>query len=213
MNGRQDILRFEIPKIYPITDRALTGLSHAEQVRRLADGGATLIQIRDKNATGADFYAAAKEAVAIARIAGARIIINDRVDIAMAVKADGVHLGQEDLPPTEARRILGDDAIIGFSTHDLKQLKAAARMPVDYIAFGPVFATSSKTEPDAIVGTERLSEARKAIPDSVLVAIGGINDANIGEVFDAGADSAAIISFILNDPSDITHRVRRLLNG
>jgi len=206
-------LRFEIPKIYPITDRALTGLSHAEQVRRLADGGATLIQIRDKNATGADFYAAAKEAVAIARIAGARIIINDRVDIAMAVKADGVHLGQEDLPPTEARRILGDDAIIGFSTHDLKQLKAAARMPVDYIAFGPVFATSSKTEPDAIVGTERLSEARKAIPDSVLVAIGGINDANIGEVFDAGADSAAIISFILNDPSDITHRVRRLLNG
>ena len=206
-------MRFEIPKIYPITDRALTGLSHAEQVRRLADGGATLIQIRDKNATGADFYAAAKEAVAIARIAGARIIINDRVDIAMAVKADGVHLGQEDLPPTEARRILGDDAIIGFSTHDLKQLKAAARMPVDYIAFGPVFATSSKTEPDAIVGTERLSEARKAIPDSVLVAIGGINDANIGEVFDAGADSAAIISFILNDPSDITHRVRRLLNG
>src|SRR5688572_28055033 len=110
-----------LPKLYPITDTRLSKLSHAEQVERLAAGGATLIQLREKTASPRDFYEAALAAMKIARALSVRIIINDRVDIAVAVGADGVHLGQQDLPPDRARPLLSSEAIVGFSTHNLKQ--------------------------------------------------------------------------------------------
>ena len=136
-----------LPKLYPITDRRLSGLSHAEQVARLADGGATFIQIREKHLSAREFYREAEEALRVARERGVKLIVNDRADIALALGADGVHLGQDDMPPEAARALLGDDAIIGFSTHNVAQAVEAARLPVDYVAIGPVFATSSKSKP------------------------------------------------------------------
>src|SRR6185436_10363544 len=106
-----------LPRVYPITDRSLSGLSHAEQVARLIDGGATFIQLREKHAPPDDFYADAMAALDHARSRNVKIIINDRVDIALSLKADGVHLGQKDLQPDEARKLVGPDAIIGYSTH------------------------------------------------------------------------------------------------
>ena len=137
-------MNLKLPQIYPITDTRLSGLSHAEQVKRLIDGGAKFIQLREKYLAPKDFYADAENALKIARENNVKIIINDRVDFALALKADGVHLGQDDLPPDKARKILGENAIIGFSTHNIKQAIEALKFPVDYIAIGPVFATDDK---------------------------------------------------------------------
>src|ERR1043166_485859 len=123
----------QLPRIYPVTDRRLSGLSHREQVVRLADGGATLIQLREKEDEPRNFFNDATEALRVARSAKARLIINDRVDIALAINADGVHLGQTDIPVEAARRLLGANAIIGFSTHNLEQVKAALDLPIDYL--------------------------------------------------------------------------------
>jgi len=204
------ILPTEIPKIYPITDTEVSGLPHAEQVRRLAAGGARFIQIRDKNVSGREFYESALSALEIARSVGVKIIINDRVDIALAIRADGVHLGQDDLPPAEARKILGENAIVGFSTHTVEQALAAANEPIDYIAIGPIYPTTSKTNPDDVLGISGLKMVRQAIPAIQLVAIGGITHANISDVFATGADSAAVISYLLNEPLQITEKFQML---
>lgn len=201
----------KLPTIYPITDTRISGLSHAEQVARLIAGGATLIQLREKNASPADFLGAAIDAINVARPHGVKIIINDRVDIALAAKADGVHLGQDDLPPEQARAILGKDAIIGFSTHTLDQAVDAVMRPVDYIAIGPAFETNTKRDTDAIVGTEGIERVRQAIGDFPLVVIGGIDEHNLRSVFDSGADSAAMIGAILSDAANIEQRLRELL--
>ena len=205
-------MKFALPKIYPITDTTLSGLSHADQVRHLIDGGATVIQLRDKSASSAEFYKAASEVVALARDSEARIIINDRVDIALAAGADGVHLGQDDLPPEHARKILGPDAIIGFSTHSVEQAQAAVALPIDYIAIGPVFSTSTKIGAEPTVGLDGLRSVRREIGAFPLVAIGGINRENLMSVLEAGANSAAMISGIVSDPSQITARIRELLS-
>ena len=153
-----------LPRVYPITDRRLSGLSHAEQVRRLILGGATLIQLRDKDASPCDFYRQAADALEIARKHNVKIVINDRVDVALALRADGVHLGQTDLPPEAARRLLGESAIIGFSTHNQTQAFVAAKLPVNYIAFGPVFRTSTKENADPVAGLAALQQAdRKSV--------------------------------------------------
>src|SRR4051812_19965313 len=162
-------MSFELPKLYPVTDRRLSGLSHAEQVARLIDGGATFIQLREKHLSPREFYVEAEEALRVARARGARLIINDRADIALALGADGVHLGQDDMPPEAARALLGEGAVIGFSTHSVEQTIAAARLPVDYIAIGPVFATTSKENPDPQVGLEGLRRVREAVPFLPLV--------------------------------------------
>jgi len=183
---------------YPITDRQVSGLSHAEQVARLADAGATLIQLREKLAQPADFYGDAKAAVEIARARGITLIINDRVDMALALKADGVHLGQEDLPPEAARRILGPAAIIGFSTHNIPQVRIAVGLPVDYIAIGPIFSTLTKVSTNPAVGLPGLTAVREAVGEFPLVAIGGITAENSRSVLSAGA---SVVSFI----SDVWH--------
>jgi thiamine-phosphate pyrophosphorylase len=198
----------ELPRIYPITDTAISGLPHADQVRLLAEGGARLIQLREKAAPSGNFYTSAVASLGAAREAGAKLIINDRVDIALMIKADGVHLGQDDLPPQHARKMLGDDAFIGYSTHDLDQAIEGALLPVDYIALGPIFPTSSKENPDKVVGLDLLKRVRDRLPDVQLVAIGGITPNNVAEVFAAGADSAAVISSLLRDPSNIAARLR-----
>lgn len=201
---------FVPPRVYPITDERLSGLSHAEQVERLAAGGATLIQLREKAASPREFYNAALEAMKVARRVGVQIIINDRVDIAMAVDADGVHLGQGDVPPDHARRLLGENRIVGFSTHSVKQALEADRAPVDYIAIGPVFQTSTKENPEAVVGLQAIA-AIKSQASKPLVAIGGITLALALSVIEAGADSVAVISDLFLT-SDISERTREFID-
>lgn len=204
-------MNFELPKIYPITDVRLSGISHAEQVKKLIDGGARFIQLREKYLAPKDFYFEAENALKIARERGAKIIINDRVDIALALRADGVHLGQDDLPPEKAREILGKNAVIGFSTHNLTQATEAVKLPVDYIAIGPVFSTKTKENADAVIGLEGVKKVREAIGDFPLVAIGGINYRNFQSVLDSGADSVAIISDIVSDAKKITENFSKFL--
>lgn len=198
-----------LPKIYPITDAKTAKISHAEQCEKLIEGGAKFIQIREKCASSKDFYESSKECLAIAKKSNVKIIINDRVDIALTLKADGVHLGQNDLPPKKVREILGEKAIIGFSTHSVKQAIEAVKLPIDYIAIGPVFATNTKENPDEIVGLKGVKAVRQAIGDFPLVAIGGINFENFKDVLDAGADSVAIISGLISDADKISGNFKR----
>ena len=203
-------LRFDLPTIYPITDTRVSGLSHLEQVRLLVEGGSRFVQLREKRATPREFYAAAVECVEFARPLGVKILINDRVDIALVTGADGVHLGQDDMPPDAARRVLGPEAIIGYSTHSTQQAIAAAAMPVDYVAIGPVFETSTKENPDPMVGLDGVAAVKSAIGQMPLVAIGGITRANLADVIGAGASSVAMISGVLADPEGIAAAMRRL---
>jgi thiamine-phosphate pyrophosphorylase len=198
-----------LPRLYPITDTRISRLAHAEQIKQMAAGGATLIQLREKIASPRQFYEAAVEAVRVARELNVKLIINDRVDIALAVSADGVHLGQDDLPPEKAREILGERCLIGYSTHDLKQALAADLMSVDYIAIGPVFQTSTKENPDPVVGLEMIREIKSQI-SKPLVAIGGITFESAKAVLDAGADSVAVISD-LYATGDLASRVHAFL--
>lgn len=201
-------LNIKLPKVYPITDARLSGLSHAEQVVRLSEGGARLVQLREKHLPAREFYREAEEAVRVARGRGVRVIINDRVDVALAVGADGVHVGQDDVGPEAARRVLGEGAIVGFSTHNVEQAVEAVRFPVDYVAIGPIFGTFSKENPDPVVGLEGLRRVREAVGDLPLVAIGGITRENALEVLAAGADSVAVIGALLAEPSKIIERTR-----
>lgn len=190
--------KLTLPKIYPITDSRLSTLSHAEQVRELASAGSRFVQIREKFASPLAFYTQLLEAKKAADELGVTLVINDRVDIAIAAGIDSVHLGQDDLPPTAARKLLGDNAVIGYSTHSVEQAIEAAVLPIDYIAIGPIFTTNTKENPDPVVGLEGLSRVRKAIGDLPLVAIGGITLDRLSDVFSAGADSVAIIGGIHN---------------
>ena len=202
---------FHLPKVYPITDTNLSGLSHAEQIDRLIAGGATLIQLRDKHAAPRDFYRQAEAALQIARKHDVRLIINDRVDVALALGADGVHLGQTDMPAEAARRLLGERVIVGISTHNLEQARLAANMPVDYVAFGPIFKTSTKENPDPIAGLEALRGVRTIVGALPVVAIGGITLANAEEAWKAGADAVSSIAALVSDPSRIPENMRQML--
>jgi thiamine-phosphate pyrophosphorylase len=200
-----------LPKFYPVTDARLSRLSHAEQVARLRDGGARFIQLREKHLSPREFYDAADAALDVARERGVRLIVNDRADIALALGADGVHLGQDDLDPAAARRLLGERFIIGYSTHSVAQAIDAARLPLDYIALGPIFPTRTKENPAPTVGLEALRRVRDAIDPSVaLVAIGGITRSNARAALDAGADSVALISALLDAPDKIVERTKEL---
>ena len=184
---------FGTNRTYPITDRLLSGRSHADQVAQLAKRGMSVIQLREKNLSPREFYQDAEQAMMVARHYGVKIIINDWVDIALALRADGVHLGQDDLTVEAARRILGNDVIIGLSTHNVAQAQHAAQMPIDYLAIGPIFQTTTKESSNPPVTLQGLTAARSATPGMPLVAIGGINSANRAEVIAAGADAVAVI--------------------
>jgi thiamine-phosphate pyrophosphorylase len=164
-------------------------------------GGARFIQIRAKGVSSSAFLKLSEEVVARAREAGATVIVNDRADIARLAGADGVHLGQDDLEPAAARRILGGEAIIGLSTHSIEQVRLACRQPIDYVAVGPIFRTSTKETADRAVGTELVGQARTAVSlaglDTPIVAIGGITLDRARSVIQAGATSVAVISDLL----------------
>ena len=204
-------MQFILPKLYPITDTRLSRLTHAEQVLRLSRGGASVVQLREKRGGAREFFSEAEAATRVAREYGVRLIINDRVDVALALGADGVHLGQDDLPPEAARRLLGERAVIGFSTHNVEQAIAASSLPIDYLAIGPIFPTTSKENPDPAVGLEGLRRVRDAVPRLPLVAIGGITFENGTDTLTAGADSLGVITALLREPSQIEARTRRWL--
>jgi thiamine-phosphate pyrophosphorylase len=181
------------PFLYPVIDVPRVPLAAVrETVMVLAQAGIRLVQLRAKALADGAFLNAAVDAVSAARASGVRLVVNDRTDIARLAGADGVHLGQDDLPPRDARRLLPDGAIVGYSTHSMAQAVAALREPIDYLAVGPVFATKSKDRPDAVVGVELVRAVRQR-GQFTLVAIGGIVPENAAAVAAAGADGLAVI--------------------
>jgi thiamine-phosphate pyrophosphorylase len=168
-------------------------------LREAAGYGVRLFQYRDKQATMKEAYPRALALRQAATEAGALLIVNDRCDLALAVAADGVHLGQEDLPIAYARRLLGPGKIIGLSTHTASQVREAINGDPDYIAFGPIFRTSTKTDHEPVVGLEGLRAVR-SMTTLPMFAIGGITPDSAGKILAAGADGLAVISAILNSP-------------
>ena len=166
------------------------------------DGGATLIQLRAKQLGSAPFLDLADAAVRLAHTFHANIIVNDRADIALMAAAAGVHVGQDDLPSSAARRLLGDGAIVGLSTHSVAQVERALREPISYVAVGPVFGTRTKDTGYTAVGLELVATAARMAADMPVVAIGGITLENARSVIDAGAAAVAVIGDLVlgNDP-------------
>lgn len=206
-----------LPRLYAIVDleclarkagEVSTALI-AEFARELTAGGVTLLQYRAKLATAREMLSHARE-LKRTLSPNVKLIMNDRADLCLAAGFDGVHLGQDDLSPEGGRRVVGERHWIGVSTHNLEQLASADASPADYLAFGPIFGTRSKQNPDAIVGLEGLREARKATKKP-LVAIGGITRENCRSVLDAGADSLAVISDLVNEPQRSAEEFLRIL--
>ena len=188
--------RFAFPDpLYPIAD-AVAGRDMLSLVEAVVAGGARLVQLRAKDMPSGELVELARAVKLCAERAGARLIVNDRADVARLVGAAGVHLGQQDLPPDAARAIVGPDAVVGLSTHNAAQLDAALRAGgIDYVAFGPIFATASKRDADPVQGLANLAAARARcrLP---LVAIGGIDRRTIAAVLASGVDAAAVIGAI-----------------
>ena len=203
-----------LPPIYAITDRDISGVeSHAEIARRLFSVGIRLLQVREKSRTplsDRDLLAQVEEVERLGRRAGATVLVNDRVDVAK-IAGVGVHLGDADLPAEDARRLLPDGALIGASTHDLEAARLAFRDPsCDYVAFGPIFASGTKTDRSPR-GVEALSGVAR-VKTKPLVAIGGIEAGTLPSVFEAGADSAAMVGGLLSG-GRIEKNARRALDA
>ncbi len=201
---------FQVPRLYAIIDREPTrGHSPAEVADILLAAGVRWIQYRDKRGSSRQLFENSLQIAERVRRERGVFIVNDRADVARAVDAEGVHVGQDDLPVELARRVLAPGKLLGTSTHVLAQVVEADRSSADYIAFGPVFSTQSKEKPDSVVGLEGLREARKATRKP-LVAIGGITVENARAAIEAGADSVAIIHDLLAAP-DLAARAREFL--
>lgn len=196
--------------LYSIIDTAYVSRDGVKEAAvRLSSGGARIVQLRAKDAAPRDILVAARAVREATERSGALFIVNDRVDIAMISGADGVHLGQNDLPVAEIRGLIGPDRIIGLSTHDVKEAVEAETLGADYISLGPIFPTRSKKDAHPPRGLPLLSEIRKAVRLPI-VAIGGITRENMEDVFKAGADSVAIISGILME-RDISAKVASIV--
>ena len=195
--------------LYVVTDEMLSnGLSHAEIARQAVAGGATVIQLRDKCMSSRALFTAALDIREITR-GKALFIVNDRVDIALASGADGVHLGQDDLPVAEARRIVPDDFVIGISVGSVEEAVAAEKGGADYVAVSPVFSTDSKPDAGEGHGIEMIGGVRAAVSCPVL-GIGGINRGNVSALIAAGLDGAAVISAVVSAP-DIAAAARDMV--
>lgn len=208
MNWRKKALRSF--RLYIVTDRITTeGLDTVEIARCAISGGADVIQLRDKQVEAHEFLKVAHQLRILTRRTMTLFLINDRADIALACDADGVHLGQKDLPVKVARKILGRERLIGVSTHSLEQARAAQDNDVDYIGVGPIFATPTK--PDYIpVGLDLIREVKSKLKIP-FVAIGGININNIDEVIDAGAERVAVVRAVVG-AKDVEKAARELKN-
>jgi thiamine-phosphate pyrophosphorylase len=190
----------KLPRVYPILDTESLercGIPLETAAAAFLEGGAGILQIRHKAHWSRGVFESAKQVARLCREGGAELIINDRADFAMLLAA-GLHVGQDDLPVRDARKLMGPDGVIGFSSHNPAQLCAAGGEPVDYVALGPVFVTASKRNPDPVVGVEEIGRCR-ALVEKPLVAIGGITQENALQVLRAGADSVAVIAGLLPD--------------
>ncbi|MGH9439147.1 MAG: thiamine phosphate synthase [Terriglobia bacterium] len=200
----------KFPRLYAILDAGRVARELLpEMTKTLLAAGVRLIQYRDKRGTSREMVETGRMIGELVQAAGGIFIVNDRADVAWAAGADGVHLGQEDLPAGKARALLPTGKLIGLSTHTLAQVTEADCAPVDYIAFGPVFATHSKERPDPVAGVAGLCAARAATRKP-LVAIGGITLENAQEVVASGANSVAVIEALLS-AADVGDRARRFL--
>jgi thiamine-phosphate pyrophosphorylase len=205
------MLSLSLPPLYAILDPEQTkGRSPESVLRELLEGGVTLLQLRVKTMAPREFFELARRVRSETRAHGCQLIVNDRIDIALACDADGVHLGQDDLPLGVGRKLMGSK-IVGISTHDLQQAQEAERNGADYIGFGPMFGTTTKATGYSARGVEMLRQIRAGVKLPI-VAIGGINEQNVREVWQAGADSAAIISDILG-ADDIVAKTKRILTS
>ena len=199
------------PRLYAILDTSCFQdievlFSTAEQ---LLAGGVALLQYRDKTSSARELLQEARELKR--RLGGSvKLIMNDRADLCLAAGFDGVHVGQEDLSPQGARKVIGARLWLGVSTHNAEQVKEADKTSADYIAIGPVFPTASKVNPDPVVGLDGVRKAR-ALTRKPLVAIGGINRANCRSVIEAGADSVAVISDLIREPRKSAEEILRIL--
>ena len=194
-------MKKEILRLYLVTDRPLSlGRPIEEIVSEAVAGGVTMVQLREKDCPTGEFVALAKRLKALLAPLGVPLIINDRVDVALAVDADGVHIGQSDMSYEDARRLLGRDKIIGLSVENFEDLEHANSLDVDYVGISPVYGTPTKSDTAEPFGLEGL---RRAIAMSAhpTVAIGGMNAKTIGEVIAAGADGVAVVSAICSAPS------------
>ena len=201
-----------LPAFYPIldTETALRrGIDPRNAAAQILEAGARVLQFRHKSHWTREVFALAESIAALARQAGAIFVVNDRADFAALLGA-ALHLGQDDLPPAEARKIVGPGTMIGFSTHNESQLRGAAAEPVEYLALGPMFATASKHNPDAVVGIEELRRLRP-LTSLPLVAIGGITLANARQALEAGADSVAVIGDLFPEDGRIHARCEEWL--
>jgi thiamine-phosphate pyrophosphorylase len=201
-----------LKSFYPIldTETALRrGIDPVAAAAQILEGGARLLQFRHKGFFSRVVFDQARQIRALCHGADAMFVINDRADVARLLGAV-LHLGQDDLSPSDARHVLGDGSIIGFSTHNEAQLRAAADQPVDYVALGPIFGTSTKLNPDPVVGLEELRRLRP-LTDRPLVAIGGITRSNARSVMEAGADSVAVIGDLFPEDGKIRLRIEEWL--
>jgi len=195
--------------LYIITDAKLSrGRSHLEVIEAAIEGGATVVQYREKEGTTRQLV---EEALALHRLtyaAGVPLIVNDRLDVALAVEAEGVHVGQDDMPATLTRRLMGRERIVGVSATNLQEALQAEKDGADYLGVGPIFATPTKPDAAPPMGLEGLAEVCRHVSIPV-VAIGGINEHNAAAVIEAGADGVAVVSAIVTAP-DVTAAARRL---
>ncbi|MGB8536443.1 MAG: thiamine phosphate synthase [Acidobacteriaceae bacterium] len=201
--------RCRLPRLYPILDAGLllrAGLSIEGFACELRQAGIRFLQYRDKEATDKVVLERAMLLRTLFPASDSCLILNDRVSLVSTAGYDGIHVGQQDLSPSQARATLGPDVLIGLSTHGAGQLRNAADGPADYVAIGPVFATASKQDPDPVVGLDGVRAAR-AVTSKPLVAIGGITRSNCAAVIQAGADSVAVISDLIPRPGSSTGKM------
>jgi thiamine-phosphate pyrophosphorylase len=200
-----------LPRLYAILDASYFSDSQIlfSTAEELLAGGVPLLQYRNKSSNAREMLEQARE-LKRRHGDGANLIMNDRADLCLAAGFDGVHVGQEDLSPEGARKVVGTTLWLGVSTHNPEQIKEADKTSADYIAIGPVFSTSSKANPDPVVGLEGVRQAR-ALTRKPLVAIGGINRANCRSVIEAGADSVAVISDLMREPRKSAEDFLRIL--
>ena len=202
------------PRLYVVLDRTASGGRDLDAILAAAlDGGAEMIQLREKTLPSGTLFPLARKLRARCRAAGVPFIVNDRVDLALAVDADGVHLGQDDLPPAPARALLRPRMILGLSTHSVEQAKAAQAAGADYVAVGSMFPTTSKPE-FQLVGLALARHVRPVV-QVPLIGIGGITPDNVADVITAGADGVAVISAVCaaSDPAAATRRFVAAIAG
>jgi thiamine-phosphate pyrophosphorylase len=202
--------RLVLPRLYVILDAALLTVPETECAGRLADAGVRLLQYRNKAASSRQLFESASRLSSILLPQDVSFIVNDRADVASLSEASGVHVGQQDLDVEGARRVIGPHKWVGVSTHNLDKFEHAAATSADYIAVGPVFSTSTKTNPDPVIGVNFIRKVR-TLTAKPIVAIGGITLDRATEVIRAGADSVAVISDILLAP-DPGKRARQFID-